>query len=464
MNANSLMAGSAQVEITPKAGVQLAGGVGVYRPARLINDPLYAKALVLECNGRKICFVTLDVTIINSHYSSKIRQSAKDFGLEPDAVMVHATQTHSAPSIGHFLIDDDFKGIPSEFDWIRGGNKEYSDFATECAIEAIRLANNSLQPVKLGAGSGIEGRFAFNRRGVKKDGSVNMPGSQWQAPLGPTWIKYIEGPIDPELGVVVLRTEQMQIAGIIINYTCHPVNVFTKPVPIVSADWPGALSDNIKETYGKKCMPLILNGACGNINPWNHFDPEYKPDHLLMGKGLAETSKRVIETLNFMNIENIDWKVKNIDIPIRQVDPEALKRAKEIIEKNPEPLWVNAERTQVDWNWMHSAMLCSIDLARKRNNNLNYEIQLLRIGDIVFIGLPGEPFVECQLRIKMASEARFTYIAHATTQYVGYIPTKEAFNRGGHEVATSYWSKLVPEAIDMIVESAIMLISETFSK
>ncbi len=128
MKTNPLMAGAAQVEITPKAGVQLAGGVGVYRPAKLINDPLYAKALILECNGRKICFVTLDVTIISSHYSSKIRQSAKDFGIEPDAVMVHATQTHSAPSIGHFLIDDDFDGISSEFDWIRGGNKEYSNF------------------------------------------------------------------------------------------------------------------------------------------------------------------------------------------------------------------------------------------------------------------------------------------------------------------------------------------------
>ncbi len=170
--------------------------------------------------------------------------------------------------------------------------KNIAILTTECAIEAIKLANSSLQHVKLGAGSGIEGRFAFNRRGVKKDGSVIMPGSQWQTPLGPTWIKYIEGPIDPELGVIALQTEQMQIVAVMINYTCHPVNVFTKPVPIVSADWPGALADSIQETYGKKCVPLILNGACGNINPWNHFDPEYKPDHLYMGKGLAETSKK----------------------------------------------------------------------------------------------------------------------------------------------------------------------------
>ncbi len=464
INKSQLFAGSAQVEITPRAGIQLAGGVGTFRPAKLVSDPLYAKALVLECNGRKICFVALDVTIINSKYTSKIRRSAEDFGLESDAVMIHATQTHSAPSIGHFLIDDDFEGIPLEFDWVRGGDEEYSNFAVERAVEAIKLANDSLEPVKLSAGSGIEGRFAFNRRGVKKDGSVNMPGSRWQEPLGPTWIKYIEGPIDPELGVVCLRTEEMQMVSIIVNYSCHPVNVFTKPVPIVSADWPGALSDNLRETYGRDCVPIILNGACGNINPWNPFDPEYKPDHLVMGKGLAETSKKIIETLDFINTETIDWKVKHINIPIREVDPEELKRAEEVINKNPEPMWVNSERTQVDWNWMRSAMLCSIELARKRNKYLDYEIQLLRLGDIAFIGLPGEPFVECQLNIKMASIAKLTYIAHATTQYVGYIPTKEAFSRGGHEVATSYWSKLVPEAIDMIVESATILISETFQK
>jgi len=93
---------------------------------------------------------------------------------------------------------------------------------------------------------------------------------------------------------------------------------------------------------------------------------------------------------------------------------------------------------------------------------LDYEVQVLRVGDAAFVGLPGEPFVECGLRIKLASPTYPTYIAHCTTEYVGYIPIREAFERGGHEVNTRYWAKLVPEAIDLIVDGATGILRDVF--
>lgn len=461
---NTIKAGTAQVEITPKAGVQVAGGVGVHRPARLIADPLYAKALVLESGNRKICIVALDVTIITEKYTNLIRQSARQFGFEPDSIMVHAVQTHSAPSIGHFLLDDDFKGIPKEFDWVRGGDEEYSLFATQRAVDAIKQANESLKPVKIGVASGIEGRVAFNRRAIKQDGSVNMPGHRWQEPLGPTWIRYLEGPIDPELGVMCLRDDSMQMVAVIIHYTCHPVNVFTKPTPIISADWIGALSNEIRKIYGQNCVPLVLNGACGNINPWNPFDPSYVPDHQKMGKVLAETAQKVIETIKFDEIGILDYKISHLKIPIRDLTVEEIEFSRKTLSDHPEIVWANDEKTLVDWNWMRSALLESVNLCKQRDQNLDYEVQVLRVGNTAFVGLPGEPFVEGQLRIKMSSPTYPTYIAHATTQYVGYLPTKEAFARGGHEVATSYWSKMVPEALDMVVDFATKTLFEVFKQ
>lgn len=41
----------AQVDITPRAGVQLAGGVGIRLSAQVVNDPLFSKGLVLERRG-----------------------------------------------------------------------------------------------------------------------------------------------------------------------------------------------------------------------------------------------------------------------------------------------------------------------------------------------------------------------------------------------------------------------------
>ena len=56
-----LNAGAAMVDITPEAGTHLGGnGMGDHRPAQSVLDPLYAKAIVFEAGGRKICFVSLD--------------------------------------------------------------------------------------------------------------------------------------------------------------------------------------------------------------------------------------------------------------------------------------------------------------------------------------------------------------------------------------------------------------------
>jgi len=457
----SLKAGAARADITPKAGVHLAGAVGVHRPAQLIWDPLYARALVFESNGRKLCFLTLDVTIITAPYTALIRKAAAErFGFDPDAIMVHATQTHSAPPLGHFMVDEDFQGIPPEHEWLRGGDEGYSAFAASRAIEAIGLANKALQPVQIGVGSGIEGRMAFNRRAVMRDGTIAMPGRAWQDPLGPTGIRYMEGPMDPELGVMCARADDLRMIAMLLHYTCHPVHVF--PRPIVSADWPGAWSDEMRKTYGNGCVPLILNGACGNINPWPPFDPDYVEDYRRMGSVLATTASKVIETLTFTDQATLDWEARHLKIPIRGLVPSELEWAKDILEKHPQPLWTDETKTAVAWDWMVAASIYSVHLMRQRDPELDYEIQVLRVGETAFVGLPGEPFVEGGLRIKLGSPTYPTYIAHCTTHYVGYLPTKEALQRGGHEVNTRYWAKLIPEALDMVVDAAVELLNEVF--
>ncbi len=457
-----LRAGAAQVDITPQLGTHLAGAVGLHRPAERIIEPTCARALVFDSGGKKPCILTLDVTIITEPYTARIRKGAGELGFEPDAVMVHATQTHSAPPLGYFMLDEDFPPVADGYEWIRGGEKSYSDFAADRAIQAIAQADAALQPVQIGTASGIEGRMAHNRRAVRDDGTVGMPGPNvWDEPLGPTWIRYLEGPIDPELGVMCLRSDDLRTVAMLLHYTCHPVHVF--PRPIVSPDWPGAWADEMQEVHGEQCVPLVLNGACGNINPWPPFDPDYVEDHRRMGQVLAETAGPVVESLQFSDEATLDWRVRHLKIPIREVPADELAWAQDILGDNPEPVWKDEKRTVVDSDWMTAASILSVHLQREREGELDYEIQALRIGDSAIVGLPGEPFVEGQLRIKMASPARLTYVAHCTTQYVGYIPTSDALTRGGHEVNTSYWAKLVPEALDMVVKATAEVLDDLFA-
>ncbi len=456
-----LHAGAAQIDITPQTDIHLAGAVGRFRSAQYVYDPLYARVLVLQNGDKKICFVSLDLTIITEEWTEKIRRAVADeCGLVPEAVMVHVTQTHSAPSLGHFMFDESFQATPPEMEWLRGGDPRYFDFAFERIVEAIKRANSSLQPVQLRVGSGVEGRVAFNRRAIMNDDKVRMPGSKWEDPLGPSYIRYMEGPIDPEVGVMCFQTDSVEMLAMLLHHTCHPVNIF--PRPIVSADWPGAWSDAMRATFGDSCVPLVLNGCCGNINPWDPFNPDYVPDHQRMGSLLAKTTQAVIENLPYEEDMSLDWKVCRVKLPIRDVEPELLAQSQKFLEENPEPKWSEETPNQIDPEWIKAGSILSVHLLNERAGALDYEIQVLRVGKTAFVGLPGEPFVEGQLQLKMASPTYPTYIAHCTSHYVGYLPIPDAFPRGGHEVETRFWAKLEPEALGLVVDAATEVLQEVF--
>lgn len=175
---NPLRAGAAMIDITPPLGTHLAGsGAGEHRPAETVLDPLFAKAIVFESGGRRVCMVILDLTIVTQDYTDRIRAAiAERTGIPPEAVMVQATQTHSAPSMGYFMLDPDFRLETSEQnEYLRGAERAYGDRAAAAAVEAAVEAADRLQPASIGLGRGVLGDLAFNRRGIRRDGTITMP-------------------------------------------------------------------------------------------------------------------------------------------------------------------------------------------------------------------------------------------------------------------------------------------------
>jgi len=63
---------------------------------------------------------------------------------------------------------------------------------------------------------------------------------------------------------------------------------------------------------------------------------------------------------------------------------------------------------------------------------------------------------------EVESPAARTFVAHQCHGYLGYVPTAEAIRRGGYETWTAGWSKLVPEALDMIVDGSVKLLKDMF--
>lgn len=457
----TLSAGAAIGDITPWAGAQLAGHYGRKRPAKTFLDPLFTKALVVQAGDRKLCVVSMDVTLITRPWADRIRRAAAEkCGIPYGAVMVHVVQNHNAPSVGECQLDPDF-GLPEDLGWLSYRDDEYCEFVVQKTVEAIVEADRRLAACRMGAGSGYEARVAFNRRAVKRDGTIEMPLPEWPGPEGRAAIRYMEGPIDPEVGVVAFESLDGKPLAELLHYTCHPVHLFREPRGIVSADWPGAWSDEMARGACNGFVPMVINGACGNINPWNPFDPDWGEDHLRMGRLLAGVAKAVQAKISYRDEAEIGWATRTLKIPLREIPEEELATARRRLAQQPRPV-VPEDGSMVSWEWWHAAMLQSVQIERDRSPFLDYEIQILRIGDVALVGLPGEPFAEGGLRIKMESPTFPTYIVHCVNQYAGYLPIREAFEHGGHETLLGPWSKMEHGALDTVVRTSIEMLREMF--
>jgi hypothetical protein len=455
MDKHHFTAGTAKVDITPGMGVQLAGDIGRQRPAEWVEDPLYARALVMSDGGHTLCLLALDLTAITRPWADAIRQGvAQATGCTPEAVMVHATQSHSAPCLGYSMAGEASARLPAGLAWLRGGDDRYHDFAVGRAIQAARQAAEKMAPVRVGWAYGVEGRVAYNRRFVMRDGRVKT-----HPPNAHPEILHVEGPVDPELGMLVFQAEDLAALGMLLNYTCHPTHGY--PHRWVSADWPGAWANEMDKACQAGCAALATNGWCGNIHHTNHLDPEWKDDYHRMARTLVETTHKILRNgLSFLVQPRLDARTLHVRLPKRRLTQQESASAQALLSEHPEPIWLDAEKTSIRWDWVYA--LSRLDYLDECQHEPDYDflIQVFRIGEAVLVGVPGEPFVEGQLRLKRDSPARPTYVLHMCNDAAGYIPTPQAFRGGGYETETAAWSFLGPEALDRVVDSALGLVRE----
>ena len=451
----TLRVGAAEVDITPAMGTQIAGSIGIHRPAELVVDPIFAKALVLESGATKLCYLSLDLLSVTNDYSDEIRDRAAEMiGTNRNAVMLHATQNHAAPSLGHLMCDKDNDVYVGEWRFLRGGDDAYHPVVVERTLEAVREANKALRPVRLGVGRGMDGRVAFNRRFVYRDGHAEMG-----VKGGLENILHREGPSDPEVGVACFQTDDLKPVALLLHHTCHPVHGY--PKRYITAGWPGACCAEMRAAAGEQCIPLVANGCCGNVAHANPFDPAFHSSPETMGGLLAETASKVLPELHYTSDVELDFVARRVPIPYRDIPADRLAQAKRTLEETPTPPPSKTRGPRfVSWDWIYDVAILDIERLKNRTPCYDYEIQAFRIGDMALVALTGEPFVEGQLEIKLNSPFAYTFIAHMSNGYIGYIPTTQALERGGYETRLGWGSKLAPDALATIVRETPAILEE----
>jgi len=414
-------AGFAAVDITPPPGTPKQGG-NAEQAASSVLDPLYARAAAFELGAERIAIVVVDTALIQAVDVAAIRRKTTlDHGLPTDRLLVAATHNHAGPAV-----DD-----PAFF-----RDHAYVESMVVKAAGAVGLALAALEPAEIGVGSAFEWNVAYNRRVRMRDGTTRTHGSlQDPNALG------FEGPIDPEVGVMAARGRDGKVLGAIVNFACHAGHHWDDGV--ISAGFPGAMVRQLKD----RGVPfaLFLQGAAGNMH---HQDPRGAPEKSAeeIGKLLAGAAARALESAKWFRPKRIAAASRTLSLAYRQVSSEEARGAVKGAQRFEEKGYYDRKIPGL--------------IARSKAGPALGEVQVLRIDEVAIASQPSESFAELGLRIKEETWPVRTFVAGYANGMLGYIPTREAFRRGGYESTFGPPSFMAPETGDQLAEAAVALVKE----
>jgi len=211
--------------------------------------------------------------------------------------------------------------------------------------------------------------------------------------------KYEDRPVDRRVSILRVKT----VSGkriLAVRYTCHPV-CFGRDNLYASSDFVGYLETMLRQEGDL----LFLNGCAGYVKPSNlKHQAEIDAGRIATGLVRAITSAKVKTTQN----PSINSSETPVNLTFQPVEP-----------KKP--------------NWIKLA------------TSGPAEINALRIGDVILVGLPGEPFTETGAKIEAACGLNVWVIGY-TDGYFGYLIDQTAEDRANTGQA-DYEAGSAPQSI-----------------
>jgi hypothetical protein len=425
----ALKGGCAKVNITPPLGIELIGSKG--EPSDDIIDELYAKALVLNDGNTTIAIVSADLLYTPlEEVANPVRRIIKEeTGICEQNVLICATHTHSGPEVFTRSKLGPDKEIPAS-----NIDQCYLKTLIRKIADPVLIAYKKMQEVKIGVAKGQLPEIVYNRRPKTPDGSVRMtftlppeviatqkvqecPDDSIKVTFAYTHeeTQLDFGPIDPD--VCVLRVEDVNggIVGSLVNFGCHPVCIYPYLSTAISADYPACATQVVEQVEGGIC--LFTLGLAGNTVPVRRG---VRPRQQI-GKALGAEALRRLQLVTTTGSVTLKALKKEVKFPTKK--------------------GARSNETEAD---------------DKTKDYIKTEIQVLKLGDVLILGLPGEILVEVGLDIKKRAGLKNLFIVTLSNDTIGYVCHSQAYDEGGYEpgsgtnLAKGAGEIMTKEALDLI--------------
>jgi hypothetical protein len=438
-----------QADATPPIGSPVA-----YAPVRKIEDPLFARGVVLLGVGQPIVLCAVDwIGIGNGGHDAWRESLARAVGTSVDRVAVHALHQHDG-------VRCDFSAEELLAPLGLGGKRFDVLFVRKTIERAAEAAKESLQhaePVThLGVGEAKVEKVASNRRILGPDGrgaiarssSYRSPepilsrlnaeakrqGYELSASRVEEALAAPEGVIDPLLKMITFFNGDRPLVSLS-YYATHPQSHFGKGD--VTSEFVGLARARHEQSRGGLTL-VHFNGAAGNVaaGKYNDGTPAMRivlTDRMAAGMQQAwEATKKVP-----LAAGQCQWRVEPVRLPISpHLNADALRATL------ADPQASEAQR-------LSAAGKLAFVLRMQHGNPI--DLACLRLGDVYVLHMPGELFVEYQLAAQQMRPGSTVCMAAYGDYGPGYIGTKIAYSQGGYETQPSS-SNTAPEVERVLMD------------
>ncbi len=399
----TLRAGVAKTDITPTKPVNMAGYAARKDLSQGVHDPLSARAVAFEQDGKRLVLVSADLIGFGGGTADRFRKAITEAcQLQPSDLFLAAIHTHGGPSLS--------------LDSTRGhaNNVEYTKGLETQLVELAKSALGHMVPVQVGVGSGSS-PIGVNRRETVQGRDGKPAITLGRNPYGPT---------DKEVQVLkVTQPGTGDLIAVVFAYATHSTAMGQSNYQI-TGDVHGMAEQFVEKYLDRGVIVPGFAGASGNINPWFRVLPKFEtangwiPEPVLMstmlGEEVVQTSNRVRQTTT---VAPIKTAIKTVTLPGKARAQDAAKE--------PAPVQLT--------------------------------ITVARLGDVAILGLGAEVFNEIGRAIKTASPFPNTIVITHCNGSAGYLPTRPSYEEGGYEVQSS---RFAPGAAEQVIEEAGRMLRE----
>ncbi len=422
-----LKAGAAFALLEGDDSQVIGGGIG---PGKAVGQEgeLRASALVLENpRGERAVLVACDVLMVERDILDRAaKRIEKELGIPFDHILINATHTHHAPTTVT----------------VHGYKREeaFTQQLEEKVVQAAIAASKRLAPCEFRFRLGEESSVGKNSRLLLGDGTIYWVGLYKDA-VRPS------GPFDPELPVLAFRRPGGAYEAILFNHSTHSIG--THKPGVRSPSFYGLAAQEIEKEKGGTV--LFFEGASGSTHNLDVAPVEatHRIKHAV-ASALDEARVRPLDRIAAAR--------KEIDLRVRRFDEEKAQREVEAYctKRIPDP--------KVAQSVIETFRTMRAELAPRQGQTRKTWVQAVQLGDVALVGVPGEFFTILGQEIKRRSPFRYTYVFELANDYVGYIPDRLGFDRGGYQVWMGLHSFLERGSGEIIVDEAVGLLDQLYQQ